>query len=202
MSRAAAAQAPPPSLSPAGPCPGPSPPHPHRLPPRGAGHDARPPLAPQQLCVPASTLTCAHTGTHQRAGRVRQRKPIDSREVCADDAPGSVSSLSPCNSSVSLKLSPNKNFFTKKKKLVKWERALRYHPSQREPKGPAQCSGGPRDKLCVVRVGAERGLQAGAGVPGQPQDRPHGIQPVCEPWRTGSGHTPLLPGPQRRSVAC
>ena len=29
----------------------------------------------------------------------------------------------------------------------------------------------------MVGVGAERGLQAGAGVPGQPQDRPHGIQP-------------------------
>lgn len=94
----------------------------------------RPSLVPQESCVPASTLmhrhTCAHTRVHEGAGgEGRQTRSNDSREVWADGAPGSLSSLSPCNSSVSLKLSPNESFFTKIKKLVRWERALCYRPS-------------------------------------------------------------------------
>ena len=125
---AAAAQAPPPSPeSPAGPCPDPCPwptahgqPRPHRLPPRRTGHAACPSSPKNRACLRQHSRTHRHTCVHTRAqegagGRVGRRGQTTAGRS-GRTAPRLLSSLSPCNSSASLKLSPNESFFTKEKK--------------------------------------------------------------------------------------
>lgn len=109
--------------------------------------------------------------------------------------PGCLSSLSPCNSSVSLKLSPSKVSSLKKKRLVRWEEHSLPSELRVKPSGQPSALEAHGTSSAWCGSGLSAGSKLGWGAWPAPGQTPRGVQPVCEPRRTGSGHTHHAPWP-------